>query len=214
MIKSITIVDYGIGNIFSVRSSLEVASDKPIKVSSVAKDISSSDFLVLPGVGAFGVAMQALAEQDLIHAIKEHVKKGKPILGICLGMQIFASCSEEFGSHSGLDIIPGVVSKIPSKALDEKTLKIPYIGWAKQQISSANKNVSFLKDLKEQSLYTIHSFEFKVQESDHLIGHYDYGGNKITSIVGRDNILGVQFHPEKSGKLGLLFLKKLIKSSE
>ncbi len=214
MIKSITIVDYGIGNLFSVRRALEVSSDKALKVSSVASDISSSDFLVLPGVGAFGVAMQALADQDLIHAIKEHVKKGKPILGICLGMQIFASQSEEFGSHYGLDIIPGVISKIPSKSLDEKPLKIPYIGWAKQQISLANKNDSYLTDLSEKSLYTIHSFEFKVKESDHMIGHYDYGGNKITSIVGRDNILGVQFHPEKSGKLGLLFLKNLIESRE
>ena len=214
MIKSITIVDYGIGNLFSVRRALEVSSDKALKVSSAARDISSSDFLILPGVGAFGIAMQALAEQDLIHPIKEHVKKGKPILGICLGMQIFASRSEEFGSHDGLDIIPGVVSKIPGKSLDEKPLKIPYIGWAKQQISSAKKNDGFLTDLSEQSLYTIHSFELKVQQSDHLIGYYDYGGNKITSIVGRDNILGVQFHPEKSGKVGLLFLKKLIESAE
>ena len=85
MIKSITIVDYGIGNLFSVRRALEVSSDKALKVSSAARDISSSDFLILPGVGAFGIAMQALAEQDLIHPIKEHVKKGKPILGICLG---------------------------------------------------------------------------------------------------------------------------------
>tara|TARA_B100000795_G_scaffold131099_1_gene97842 strand:+ start:2972 stop:3616 length:645 start_codon:yes stop_codon:yes gene_type:complete len=214
MIKSITIVDYGIGNLFSVRRALEVSSDKALKVSSQASEISASDFLILPGVGAFGNAMEALAEQDLIHPIAEHVKKGKPILGICLGMQLLASSSEEFGSHNGLNIIPGVVSKIPNKSIDEEPLKVPYIGWAKQQIRQCNKNYSFLTDFSEKCMYTIHSFEFRTKESNHLIAHYDYGGNKITSIVGRDNILGVQFHPEKSGKLGLLFLKKLIESGE
>ena len=212
MIKSITIVDYGIGNLFSVRRALEVTSDKLLRVSSFASDISSSDFLVLPGVGAFGNAIDALADLDLIHPIKEHVKKGKPILGICLGMQLFASRSEEFGNHNGLDIIPGVVSKIPNQSVDGEPLKVPYIGWAMQEIHQYRGNYDFLNDLSGQSMYTIHSFAFKAQETNNLISHYDYGGNKITSIIGKDNILGVQFHPEKSGKLGLLFLKNLIEN--
>jgi|TARA_Y100000294_G_scaffold141161_1_gene135073 glutamine amidotransferase len=212
MINSITIVDYGIGNLFSVNRSLEVCCDKKIKISGKPSDILSSDMIILPGVGAFANAIRELERKDLIHPIQEHVSKGNPILGICLGLQLFASSSEEFGRHLGLDIIPGVVSKIPNQSQDSSLLKIPYIGWAKQEIIHHNEEFNFLDEFKEKVMYTIHSFQFKPCSSYHLLAQYDYGGNKITSIVGKDNIIGVQFHPEKSGKFGLSFLQRLIQN--
>jgi len=212
MINSITIVDYGIGNLFSVKRSFEVCCDKKIKVSSKTSDILSSDMIILPGVGAFGNAIRELERKDLINPIKEYASKGNPILGICLGMQLFASSSEEFGEHLGLDIIPGVVSKIPNQTQDSRLLKIPYIGWAKQEIIHSNEKFNFLDEFKEKNMYTIHSFQFKPCSSHHLLAQYDYGGNKITSIIGKDNVIGVQFHPEKSGKYGLSFLQHLIQN--
>lgn len=210
MIQKINIVDYGIGNLFSVRRAFEVSCKKSIVVSGKAQDINSSDLLILPGVGAFGDAYDELQKKDLIHSISNHVLKGKPILGICLGMQLLATSSKEFGSHSGLNFIPGVVNKIQNKSLNGELLKIPYIGWAKQEILNLASTHQFLKSFKSKEMYTIHSFQFKPDLKDHLLAFYNYGGNQITSIVGFENITGVQFHPEKSSKYGLEFLNNYI----
>ncbi len=111
-----------------------------------------------------------------------------------------------------LDIIPGVVLKIPNQTQNSSLLKIPYIGWAKQEIIHSNEKFNFLDEFKEKAMYTIHSLQFKPCSSHHLLAQYDYGGNKIPSIVGKNNIIGVQFHPEKSGKYGLSFLQHLIQN--
>jgi len=210
MIKKINIVDYGIGNLFSVRRALEESCKKSTIVSGRPKDIASSDLLILPGVGAFGDAYKELQNRDLINSISNHVLSGKPILGICLGMQLFATSSMEFGKHDGLNFIPGVVKKIPNKSVNDEFLKIPFIGWAKQEILSSGIAHKFLENFKSKEMYTIHSFEFVPNIKDHLLACYNYGGNQITSIIGFENVTGVQFHPEKSGKAGLAFLSKYI----
>lgn len=211
MIHKINIVDYGIGNLFSVKRALEVCCKKNLVVSGETQDILSSDLLILPGVGAFGDALKELQKKDLIHPITEHVLKGKPILGICLGMQLLSTSSLEFGSHNGLNFIPGVVERIANRGVDKEKLKIPYIGWAKQEFLSSNNTHKFLKNFEHKEMYTIHSFQFKPADKNNLLAFYSYGGNQITSIVGSDNITGVQFHPEKSGKVGLNFLNEYIK---
>ncbi|MBL6727052.1 MAG: imidazole glycerol phosphate synthase subunit HisH [Methylophilaceae bacterium] len=210
MIRAINVVDYGIGNLFSVRRAIEVAWGKNLTISGETKDIISSDLLILPGVGAFGNAIAELHKKDLIHPIKQHAEKGKPILGICLGMQLLATSSEEFGNNSGLNLIPGAVRQIPKLSNNHQPLRIPFIGWAKQEINNQIHSPEFLKNINNKEMYTIHSFEFKTTSSDHLLANYKYGGHKITSIVGNENITGVQFHPEKSGKFGLSFLNEYI----
>jgi len=212
MIHKINIVDYGIGNLFSVKRALEVCCKKTLVVSGKTQDILSSDLLILPGVGAFGDAIKELQKKDLIHPITKHVQNGKPILGICLGMQLLATSSEEFGSHDGLNFIPGIVERITNLSVNKEILKIPYIGWAKQELFSSNNTHKFLKNFQQKEMYTIHSFQFKPAEKKNLLAFYNYAGNQITSIVGHENITGVQFHPEKSGQVGLDFLNEYIKN--
>ena len=207
--NKISVIDYGLCNLYNVSNALNHLKAK-VEVIENPRDVSNATHLILPGVGAFKNGMRGLKIRNLIEPIKEHIDKNKPFLGICLGMQLLATSSKEFGSHSGLNFIPGVVNKIQNKSLNGELLKIPYIGWAKQEILNLASTHQFLKSFKSKEMYTIHSFQFKPDLKDHLLAFYNYGGNQITSIVGFENITGVQFHPEKSSKYGLEFLNNYI----
>jgi glutamine amidotransferase len=212
MNKKITVVDYGVGNLFSVRRALESCGGGDIAVSSSAQDIVSADRLVLPGVGAFADGMQGLRQNGLDEAVLEFARSGRPLLGICLGMQMLASESEEFGVHSGLGLIRGKVVAIPTQESDGARLKVPFVGWATLvQNDSADASGSCLKDVgTTDAVYLVHSYQVQAADHSDVLATYQYGDITITAAIKRDNITGLQFHPEKSGKVGMRILANFI----
>jgi imidazole glycerol-phosphate synthase subunit HisH len=202
----ITIIDYGMGNLRSVEKAFERFSQDVI-VSSSVKDILKADKIILPGVGAFKVAMDELKKRDLIDPIKESIKKGKLFLGICLGLQLLFSESEEGESIKGLDIIKGKVKRFKEK----DGLKIPHMGWNTIKFKSQNSKIRILKDVKNKSyMYFVHSYYVAPKDKDVILCETDYGG-KFTSGVHKDNVYGFQFHPEKSQALGLKIIENFVR---
>ncbi len=196
----IAIIDYGVGNLFSLSSSLNYLGIDNIVTSN--KDvIKNSSHIILPGVGAFKDAYLKLEECDMVNILKEEVKKGKPLLGICLGMQLLFERSFEYGEHKGLSLIKGDVVSI-SKDLNEP-LKVPHMGW---NSLTFKKPSSIFKYNKEGDyVYFVHSYYAKnCSESITAVSNY---GIDLTAAVQNNNIFGTQFHPEKSGETGLKMLK-------
>ncbi len=213
MSKSVAIVDYGIGNILSVRRALEHVGAE-VALAADAADIARADYLVLPGVGAFRDGMEGLARQGAAEAVVAHAAAGKPLLGICLGAQMLMSTSEEFGAQAGLGLIPGGVVRIPAAGANGIPHKIPYIGWA--DIAEARPG-SFtgtpLATLAAGSaVYLVHSFHIEPARDEDRIAVYDYNGAHVTAAIRHDNVIGMQFHPEKSGPVGLHILRSFLES--
>jgi glutamine amidotransferase len=206
------VVDYGVGNLYSVRRALEFCGARRVVVSSNPADIAAADRLILPGVGAFSDGMQGLRERDLIDPIVNYARDGGPLLGICLGMQMFATESEEFGLHAGLGLIPGRVVSIPNQLADGRRLKVPFIGWAGLRPGPRTRfENSCLKNIEESShVYLVHSFHVVPEYTEHLLATYDYGNFEITAAIKLGNITGLQFHPEKSGPTGLQVIANFI----
>lgn len=205
----ISILNYGCGNLLSLeRAVKEIGHD--VKVISSAQEIEKSDFIILPGVGAFSNAINLLKTQNFIGALENFTKKKKkPILGICLGMQLFFSKSFEMGEHQGLNFISGDVVSI-KKISKVKDIKTPNINWNKIEIfDNSNKNKIIPKDLINKSFYFIHSYMIKMRNDENLVSFYSYYDLKIPAIIKSENIIGCQFHPEKSGKNGLKLLKNI-----
>ena len=207
MKKKITIFDYDAGNNLSVYRAFK-ACGADVEITDNLKKIKDSSYLVLPGDGAFGYAASQFKKLEVIPSIQNHIKKGKPLLGICLGMQILCSKSEEFGSHQGLSIIKGKTVKIKSNI--KKFLKVPVIGWHQIHINE-NNLLKKLKEHNKKKFYFLHSFMVKPVNKKELLGYYNFGKEKIAAIIGKDNILGFQFHPEKSGLEGIKLLKNFLK---
>ncbi len=202
MAKGITaIIDYGVGNLFSLNSSL-IACGANCVITNDAKDLKNASRIVLPGVGAFEDAAKKLNDTGLVDTIKEQVKEGKPLLGICLGMQMLFEKSYEYGEHQGLGFIPGRV--IPLK---EETacasLKIPHIGWNYLKLKEGEELFKYLP--KDNYVYYVHSFYAKT-DKEYITSTSEYGID-VTGSVRNENVMGTQFHPEKSGSCGLLMLK-------
>lgn len=213
MTRTVAIVDYGIGNILSVRRALEHVGGQVVLAADPA-DIAQADYLVLPGVGAFRDGMEGLMRQGAAEAVIRHAAAGKPLLGICLGAQMLMSTSEEFGSHSGLGLIPGQVVQIPVSGADGTPHKLPFIGWA--DIAEARPG-SFagtpLAALQAGSaVYLVHSFHIETEREEDRFAVYDYNGAIVTAAIRRDNVVGMQFHPEKSGPVGLHILRSFLAS--
>lgn len=212
MNSRITILDYGVGNTYGVQRAFEVCGEHNVCISSDPEIILDSGRLVIPGVGAFADGMSGLRERGLDLIVSEYARSHRPILGICLGMQIFATLSYEFKECAGLNLISGKVIPILSKGVDGNLLKIPHVGWSSLDCPSegAWKN-TVLKSLSpEQSVYLIHSFQVIPDKRNEILATYQYGGHEIVAAIKKDNITGLQFHPEKSGQVGLSILKEFI----
>lgn len=211
--SSVSIVDYGIGNILSVSRAFEHFGIKVNLINS-PEQVEQADRIVLPGVGAFADGMSGLSQLNLVAALKQFVQTGKPFLGICLGMQLMLSKSNEFGEHAGLDIIQGEVVAVPNKGIDGTPHKIPHIGW-NELIPSSDENTwseSILKQTPIKSaVYFVHSYmSVPVNPKDRLADTL-YNGQSISAVVKKDNIYGCQFHPEKSGAIGLTIIEQFMK---
>jgi glutamine amidotransferase len=206
---SIVIIDYGIGNIKSINNAFYSHGEKAI-LSRDLEIIKNADGIVLPGVGAFEQGMNNLDRYNLIDAIKNYVYSGKPLLGICLGMQLLLEESEEFGITKGIGLIEGKVVKLP---LDEfQELKLPHISWNcifKNKTSWVN---SILEDIPEFSeMYFVHSFAAKLINQEEILSSTKFGNTDFCSSLKKGNIYGCQFHPEKSSNYGLSIIKNFIK---
>ncbi len=197
----IAIVDYGVGNLFSLKSSLQAVGAQVI-VTGNAQDLRNADRIILPGVGAFGDAANKLREAGLAEIVKEEAVKGKPLMGICLGMQMLLEKSYEYGEHEGLGLIPGTIRPI-AESIPEG-YKIPHIGW--NALSFPEEKHPVFADIQEgDHVYFVHSFHGTDCEK-YTAATTEYGGI-LTAAVAKDNVVGCQFHPEKSGSVGLTILK-------
>lgn len=193
----ISIIDYGMGNLRSVEKALLYLGFKA-KITSASKDILNADAIILPGVGAFSEAMKNLERLKIKESILKSLKNGKPFLGICLGMQLLFTESEEFGKTLGLNIILGKVKKFPKK------LKTPHLGWNQIEFESNSK---LLKGISNYSfVYFVHSYYVEPEDKKVILAKTNYG-IKFTSMIAKENIFGCQFHPEKSQDVGLKILK-------
>ncbi len=209
--KKIVIINYGCGNILSLKRALkEIGYESSL--SNKNDDIMSADFVILPGVGAFQNAIELLNKYKLTKTIKDYVALKKPLLGICLGMQILFSKGYEMGSHTGLNFIEGKVDKI-DKHLKNKKIKIPHINWSNLFFINKNSKFNFNKNLSGRSFYFVHSYMAYPKNEIDLIAYCRYYDIDVPAIVKSDNIIGFQFHPEKSGKNGLEILKNTIEEA-
>ncbi len=198
----IAIVDYGVGNLFSLKSSLAAIGAEAV-VTGDADVIRKAEKIILPGVGAFGDAVKKLRDTCLDTVVTEEAKAGKPLMGICLGMQLLFEKSYEYGEHEGLSLIPGSVRPIDSLTMG--TMKIPHIGWNALRFPEDREKHPVFRFINEGDfVYFVHSF-CGVDCENALIADTDYGV-PITAAVAKDNVCGMQFHPEKSGKVGLAIL--------
>ncbi len=199
----IAIIDYGVGNLFSLSSSLEAIGKETI-ITGDADIIRNADQIILPGVGAFGDAAAKLTDSGLDKIIIEEVKKGKPLMGICLGMQLLFDEGYEYGCHKGLGLIPGKV--ISMKGVVPEDYKIPHIGWNSLLFPAGREKSPLFKYINDgDCVYFVHSF-FASECNESTIASAEYGA-LLTAAVSKDNIYGCQFHPEKSGAVGLSILK-------
>ncbi len=196
----IAIIDYGVGNLFSLCSSFKSIGAE-VTVTSDAEIIRKADKIILPGVGAFGDAIKKLNDTGLGKIIIEEVKKGKKLMGICLGMQLLFEKSYEYGEHKGLSLLKGSV--VPMENKIPKELKIPHIGWNALHFTRSHPLFKYINE--EDCVYFVHSY-YAEGCDDSLLATAEYG-RELTAAVVKDNVAGMQFHPEKSGDVGLNILK-------
>jgi len=208
----VALIDYEMGNLFSVKRACEYVGLKPI-ITSDKSVIMNSDAAILPGVGAFGDAINNLKKLDLISPIKEFIAMGKPFMGICLGMQLLLSESEEFGNHKGLNIVEGSVVKFPTKNKEDQKFKVPQVGWNRIFQLSANGedwNKSPLKNIKNgEFMYFIHSYYAKPILNENILTITNYANVDYASSIVKENLYAFQFHPEMSSKKGIDIYRNL-----
>ncbi|OXS60257.1 imidazole glycerol phosphate synthase subunit HisH [Cohnella sp. CIP 111063] len=193
----IAIIDYGMGNLHSVSKAVERLGCEA-RVTSDPREILAADGAILPGVGAFGDAMANLRETGLVDTVKEYAASGKPFLGICLGMQLLFTESEEHGVHQGLDLLPGRVVRF------QGDYKVPHMGW--NELTFKQESPLF-EGVEPGHVYFVHSYHALPERESDLLAVTDYC-QPVTAIVGRGSVYGMQFHPEKSGDLGMALLRK------
>jgi len=209
--KKITIIDYGCGNILNLIRAIKVLGHE-VEATYDKKKILNSSHVILPGVGAFGNAMKQLEKYNLQNTILEYVKLNKPLLGICLGMQILLTVSYEFGVYKGLNLIEGKVIKISNKK--NKEIKVPHMGWNEIYPNNGKKEWEnkILKDVSVgKNFYFVHSYLCLTQNPSSTVATCNYSGISIPAVISFNNIFGCQFHPEKSSDNGLIILKNFCK---
>ena len=197
------IIDYGVGNLHSLISAIGELGAKCV-VTANEQELQKADRIILPGVGAFGDAINKLREQGLENTVKELASSNKPFLGICLGMQLLYDSSTEHGEHIGVGLVQGSVTRFEQKKVFPG--KIPHMGWNALEITTASPILKYTSN--GDYVYYVHSYF--APPSQYSIAISTYGQQKITGIVQKDNIFGTQFHPEKSGKVGLAILKAFL----
>lgn len=195
----IAIIDYGMGNLHSVSKAVERLGCESV-VSSDPNILAEAEGLILPGVGAFGDAMEQIRSLGLDRFLREQTAQGKPLLGICLGMQLLFTSSEEYGEHEGLNLLPGQVVKF------QGDYKVPHMGWNRLEFKQSSP---LLEGLEEGHVYFVHSYHVKPERQEDLLAVTDYH-QPVTAVVGRDSVFGMQFHPEKSGELGMRLLQNFV----
>lgn len=197
MAETVALIDYGAGNLHSVHNALKAAGADRIEITADPKAVRAADRIVLPGVGAFGAAMRALtAAPGLVAAMEEAVLTGgRPFLGVCVGMQLMARAGEEHGETAGLGWLPGVVREIPAGEV-----KVPHMGWNDVRPTAPHPLI------EAGEAYFLHSYAY---EGDGVLATTDHGGD-VVAAIGRDTMLGVQFHPEKSQRYGLALLERFL----
>jgi glutamine amidotransferase len=214
MKDKISIVDYGAGNLLSVARALRFFGCDVTFVQN-KKQIAEADKLILPGVGAFGQAMNALNKLGVVDTLKDFAKTGRPMLGVCLGMQLLLSESFEFRKVAGLNIIEGQVVQIPTSSLDGQRLKVPHIGWSSieknEGFSTNHWNASPLKNISSvDNFYFVHSYVANPKHKKNVMATCNYGGVKLVAAVALENVFGTQFHPEKSAQAGLGIIESFL----
>jgi len=209
--NDVTVIDYGVGNMLSVQRGLEM-SGATVTVTSDPEVLLKSRRIILPGVGAFANAMNALQERGLVEVINEIASNNIPLLGICLGMQMLLDESEEFGTTKGLGLIPGRVIPIPNLTQLGEVQKIPHIGWnsLKPVEKTTWDNPIHKYTHPGEFVYFVHSFMAEPSSKEHLIADCNYGGHSIAATIGYKKVFGCQYHPEKSGRTGLNILRSFL----
>lgn len=208
--RRVVIIDYGVGNLLSVARAFE-ACGAETEVTGVPERIAAAERLVLPGVGAFGNCMQAFLARGHKAPVLEFIASGRPMIGLCVGMQILFDHSLEFGDHAGLGIIPGEVRAIPNTSTQRVPHKTPHIGWTDIAVPieadpEAWKHSILSRLAPGTAMYFVHSFTAWPKDPAHRLADAYYGGHRIAAAVTRENVHGTQFHPEKSGEAGLTLL--------
>lgn len=205
--SKIAIIDYGVGNMLNVEKAVRIFSSN-VSVTNNSEEIIDASAIILPGVGSFKSGMEGLRKYGLVRNIKKFAESGKPILGICLGAQLLLSSGFEMGETEGLDLISGEVNcfpKLPSPC------KIPNIGWRSVSLEPEAKNNPVLQSIdSSREMYFVHSYVIIPENKKNILASSAYGGYKFCAIVGKDNIFGTQFHPERSGKEGLNFIENFV----
>ena len=203
----IAIIDYGVGNLFSLASSLARVGAEAIVTSDIT-EIENADKIILPGVGAFADAAAKLRATGLDTIVKAEAAKGKPVMGICLGMQMLFERSYEYGCHEGLGLLKGNV--VAMKGYIDEKLKVPHIGWNELQFTKSHDLFKYCKN--GDFVYFVHSY-FASDCEDSVVAVTEYD-KTLTAAVAKGNVMGCQFHPEKSGEVGLNILKAFVETAE
>ncbi len=215
MPTQVTIVDYGIGNISSVSRAIQHFGAEA-RLTDNAEEIMNATRLVLPGVGAFSNGMQGLRERGLVEPLRAFAASGRPLLGICLGMQMLLTISEEFGEHEGLGLIPGRVRPVAANNGGGMPLKVPHIGWSALCMPPLRQtwDGSILEGMSvRSSVYFVHSFTAVPLHEEHRLADTMYGDCRISAAIQMGNVTGCQFHPEKSADVGLHIIKNFLGST-
>lgn len=199
--KTAIVVDYGLGNLASVARALKHVGVEPV-VSAEPGVVLKAERLIVPGVGAFGTAMRNLQERRLVDPLKTYAATGRPLFGLCLGMQLLMEESDELGRHAGLAIVPGRVARLPEDP--QRRSKVPHIGWSALEPARADWNGSVLENAKPgDALYFVHSYYVLPSDPSDVVANTVYAGFRYCAVLAHGNLMGCQAHPEKSGEVGL-----------
>jgi glutamine amidotransferase len=213
MSKKITLIDYGMCNLLNVARAFEHCGAE-VTVTEDPAAALDADRLVVPGVGAFSACIRELESRGFADAIRRYVDSQRPMLGICVGMQMLFEASEEFGEHQGLGILPGRVCAVPGKAVSGEPQRVPHIGWSHLVAPETKRqwDGTLLADFAKQqpAVYFVHSFAAVPNNPDDRLADTTYGGHRLCAAVQRGNLMATQFHPERSGEIGLRIARRFV----